>query len=110
VIDSFRFKTRMPSRAAAVRELLRRGLGAEGFSTATAGVKSTAYGVTGKTSGKNNNLRVRRRSVMARNSGLSYQVSRGTVRLMTGIGRLCATEKSSTGVLPPRGHKPARRH
>ena len=53
VVDNFRFKTRMPSRAAAVRELLRRGLGAEGFSKATAGVKSTAYGVTGKTSGKN---------------------------------------------------------
>jgi hypothetical protein len=26
VIDDFRFKTRMPSRAASVRELLRRGL------------------------------------------------------------------------------------
>src|SRR2546429_398998 len=49
VVDNFRFKTRMPSRAAAVRELLRRGLGAEGFSKATAGGKSTAYGVTFKT-------------------------------------------------------------
>jgi hypothetical protein len=37
----------MPSRAAAVRELLRRGLAAEGFLTATAGVKSQDFGVIG---------------------------------------------------------------
>jgi hypothetical protein len=30
VIDDFRFKSRMPSRAAAVRELLRRGLASAG--------------------------------------------------------------------------------
>jgi hypothetical protein len=30
-IDDFRFANRMPSRAAAVRELLRRGLGAAGY-------------------------------------------------------------------------------
>jgi hypothetical protein len=30
-IDDFRFATRMPNRAAAVRELLRRALSAEGF-------------------------------------------------------------------------------
>jgi hypothetical protein len=30
-IDDFRFKHRLPSRAAAVRELLRRGLSANGF-------------------------------------------------------------------------------
>jgi hypothetical protein len=45
----FRFKKRMPSRAAAVRELLKRGLAAEGFLTAAVGAKSSAYGVTGKT-------------------------------------------------------------
>ena len=48
VVDDFRFKKRMPSRAAAVRELLRRGLAAEGFAAAAAGVKSAEYGVTGK--------------------------------------------------------------
>ena len=48
-VDDFRFKKRMPSRASAVRELLKRGLAAEGFLTATAGVKSSDYGVTGKT-------------------------------------------------------------
>ena len=48
-VDDFRFKRRMPSRAAAVRELLRRGLAAEGFLTAAVGAKSSAYGVTGKT-------------------------------------------------------------
>ena len=46
-VDDFRFKTRMPSQAAAVRELLRRGLAAEGFSLALAGSKSSDYGVTG---------------------------------------------------------------
>jgi hypothetical protein len=47
VIDDFRFKKRMPSRAAAVRELLRRGLAAEGFDIAEFGTKSSDYGVTG---------------------------------------------------------------
>ena len=34
VIDEFRFGQHMPSRAAAVRELLKRGLAAEGFAAA----------------------------------------------------------------------------
>jgi hypothetical protein len=33
LVDDFRFKKRMPSRAAAVRELLKRGLAAEGYAT-----------------------------------------------------------------------------
>ena len=45
-LDDFRFKNRMPSRAAAIRELLRRGLTAEGFSSAAFGRKSSDYGVT----------------------------------------------------------------
>jgi hypothetical protein len=44
-LDNFRFKLRMPSRAAAVRELLKRGLAAEGFASAPQGAKSTDYGV-----------------------------------------------------------------
>jgi hypothetical protein len=48
VLDDFRFKTRMPSRAAAVRELLKRGLAADGYSDAAFGSKSSDYGVTGK--------------------------------------------------------------
>jgi hypothetical protein len=48
VLDDFRFKKRMPSRASAVRELLRRGLAAEGFALAAVGAKSAEYGVTGK--------------------------------------------------------------
>jgi hypothetical protein len=47
VLDDFRFKKRMPSRAAAVRELLKRGLAAEGFAAAAYGAKSSEYGVTG---------------------------------------------------------------
>jgi hypothetical protein len=48
IIDDFRFKRRMPSRAAAVRELLKRGLAAEGFSEAALGAKSNEFGVVGK--------------------------------------------------------------
>ena len=49
LLDDFRFKARMPSRGAAIRELLKRGLAAEGFETAAFGAKSTDYGVGGKT-------------------------------------------------------------
>jgi hypothetical protein len=48
-LDDFRFRKRMPSRAAAIRELLRRGLAAEGFKTAAFGAKSEDFGVVGKT-------------------------------------------------------------
>lgn len=44
-LDNFRFDKRMPSRAAAVRELLRRGLAAEGFLLADPSAKSQDYGV-----------------------------------------------------------------
>jgi hypothetical protein len=50
-LDDFRFRTRMPSRAAAIRELLKRGLAAEGFDVVTAGGRSGDYGVTGKSPG-----------------------------------------------------------
>jgi len=46
LIDDFRFKYRMPSRASAVRELLSRGLSAEGFSVPTPGAHSSEFGVT----------------------------------------------------------------
>jgi len=45
-VDTWRFKSRMPSRAAAVRELLKRGLAAEGFQLAGSGSKSQDFGVT----------------------------------------------------------------
>jgi hypothetical protein len=44
-IETWRFQTRMPSRAAAVRELMRRGLAAEGFKVANIGGPSDSYGV-----------------------------------------------------------------
>ena len=44
-LDDWRFARRMPSRAAAVRELLKRGLAAEGFDLAGQGLKSSDYGV-----------------------------------------------------------------
>ena len=49
VLDDFRFKKRMPSRAAAIRELLKRGLAAEGWEAAAFGAKSEDFGVTGRT-------------------------------------------------------------
>ena len=48
-VDDFRFTKRMPSRASAVRELLKRGLAAEGFGLAKTGAKSSSFGVTDKT-------------------------------------------------------------
>jgi hypothetical protein len=45
VVDTWRFQRRMPSRAAAVRELLKRGLAAEGFDLAEDSVQSSAFGV-----------------------------------------------------------------
>lgn len=44
-LDDWRFSRRMPSRAAAVRELLRRGLQAEGVMTFAVGKKSEDFGV-----------------------------------------------------------------
>jgi hypothetical protein len=44
-VENWRFDKRMPSRAAAVRELLRRGLAAEGFVIAGEGVSSGRFGV-----------------------------------------------------------------
>lgn len=45
-LDDWRFARRMPSRAAAVRELLRRGLTAEGVQLADARMRSKDFGVT----------------------------------------------------------------
>jgi hypothetical protein len=50
-VDSWRFKRRMPSRASAVRELLKRGLAAEGFDVALSGSKSQQFGVIGEKDG-----------------------------------------------------------
>lgn len=46
-IDDWRFARRMPTRAAAVRELLKRGLAADGFASAIQGEKSQDFGVVG---------------------------------------------------------------
>ena len=47
-LDNWRFARRMPSRASAIRELLKRGLSAEGFDVVVSGAKSEDFGVTGK--------------------------------------------------------------
>ncbi len=48
LLDDFRFKHRMPSRAAAVRELLQMGLAATGGVTDVSGMKSSNIGVFGR--------------------------------------------------------------
>jgi hypothetical protein len=47
VVDDFRFRNRMPTRAAAVRELLKLGL-ASSENMAGASMKSSSYGVFGR--------------------------------------------------------------
>ena len=46
LIDDFRFKHRMPSRASAVREILTRGLSALGFADPRQNLHSGSFGVT----------------------------------------------------------------
>jgi len=50
-LDDWRFNSRMPSRAAAIRELLKRGLAGEGFVLADDGAKSQDFGVIGRNAG-----------------------------------------------------------
>ena len=49
--SNFRFKYRLPSRAAAVRELIRRGLGSPATGEAEDGSRSKDFGVLGTTNG-----------------------------------------------------------
>lgn len=51
-LDDWRFAHRMPSRAAAIRELLKRGLAGEGFITADGASRSRDFGVTGQQDGR----------------------------------------------------------
>ena len=46
-VDNWRFSRQMPSRAAAIRELLKRGLSAEGFAVSDRHTKSQDFGVIG---------------------------------------------------------------
>jgi hypothetical protein len=48
-LDDWRFAKRMPSRASAIRELLRIGLTAEGVEVAAAGVRSKDFSVVAAT-------------------------------------------------------------
>jgi metal-responsive CopG/Arc/MetJ family transcriptional regulator len=51
-LDDWRFDRRMPSRASAIRELLRRGLIAEGFDLADKNTKSKDFGILAKQKSK----------------------------------------------------------
>jgi hypothetical protein len=48
-IEDWRFGKRMPSRASAIRELLRRGLASEGFKIADGARRSASFGVMERT-------------------------------------------------------------
>ena len=50
-VDDFRYKFRLPSRAAAVRELLKRGLESNPTGEADDGSRSKDFGVLGTTNG-----------------------------------------------------------
>jgi hypothetical protein len=45
IVDTWRFAKRMPSRAAAIRELLKRGMAAEGFADVDDGQRSKDFSV-----------------------------------------------------------------
>jgi hypothetical protein len=45
IVDTWRFAKRMPSRAVAIRELLKRGMAAEGFAEVEEGQKSKNFSV-----------------------------------------------------------------
>ena len=45
VVDDWRFSRRMPSRASAIRELLKRGLAVEGIDLETIGKHSASFGI-----------------------------------------------------------------
>ena len=51
-VDEWRFTRRMPTRASAIRELLKRGLVADGFMLADKRVKSKDFGLLAKRKGK----------------------------------------------------------
>jgi len=56
-LDDWRFARRMPSRASAVRELLKRGLAAEGWVRAEQGAKSQQFGITSEMDGRSRKSR-----------------------------------------------------
>ena len=61
-LDDWRFAKRIPSRAAAVRELLRRGLAVDGIEPETGRRQSTSFGVVEEASAAAKVMRRRRPS------------------------------------------------
>ena len=75
VVDDFRFKQRMPSRAAAVRELFKLGLTVATESPALAGQKSTDFGVLEATSNDGRKFRKKPIGTQVRKKAIGTQVS-----------------------------------
>ena len=74
-VDDFRFKQRMPSRAAAVRELFKLGLTVATQSPALAGQKSTDFGVLEATSNGDSKFRKKPIGTQVRKKPIGTQVS-----------------------------------
>src|SRR5262245_20839862 len=77
VVDDFRFKQRMPSRAAAVRELFKLGLTVATKPAALAGQKSTDFGVLEATSNGGSKFRKKPIGTQVRKKPIGTQVSDG---------------------------------
>ena len=75
VVDDFRFKQRMPSRAAAVRELFKLGLTVATQSPALAGQKSTDFGVLESSSKGDSKFRKKPIGTQVRKKAIGTQVS-----------------------------------
>jgi hypothetical protein len=75
VVDDFRFKQRMPSRAAAVRELFKLGLSVALKAPALAGQKSTDFGVLEATSTDGSKFRNKPIGSQVRKKPMGTQVS-----------------------------------
>ena len=99
-VDDFRFKKRMPSRAAAVRELLRRGLAAEGFGLALAGSKSTDFGVIGDAP-ESDAEKCREALITNFQSGSESKIGRARVPIRL-FGALCDRDARLPSWSPPR--------
>ena len=108
-VDNWRFERRVPSRASAVRELLRRGLAAEGFEIAPRGSRSQDYGVI--QSAKKRPVPGERLVAGGRPSALASTGDAnglGTAsftRLFSAVGRICIMH-----FLPRRAGTSARRY
>ena len=78
-LDDWRFAHRMPSRAAAIRELLKRGLAVDARDLETAGKRSARFGRLSGDDARPLRLRAERRPVATRAGALRAARRRGAL-------------------------------